>query len=49
MRDDMLLSIQDLHVAFRMGKVRGEVQRQQAVKGISFDVPENSTVALVGE
>ncbi|HLO95771.1 MAG TPA: dipeptide ABC transporter ATP-binding protein [Burkholderiaceae bacterium] len=45
----MLLSIQDLHVAFRMGKVRGEVQRQQAVKGISFDVPENSTVALVGE
>ena len=45
----MLLSIQDLQVAFRMGKVRGEVQRQQAVKGISFDVPENSTVALVGE
>ncbi len=45
----MLLSIQDLHVAFRMGKLRGEVQRQQAVKGISFDVPENSTVALVGE
>ncbi|MDL5030804.1 dipeptide ABC transporter ATP-binding protein [Pelomonas sp. APW6] len=49
MRDDMLLSIQDLQVAFRMGKLRGEMQRQQAVKGISFDVPENSTVALVGE
>ncbi|WP_285980931.1 ABC transporter ATP-binding protein [Roseateles subflavus] len=45
----MLLSIQDLQVAFRMGKLRGEMQRQQAVKGISFDVPENSTVALVGE
>ncbi|MGM9516223.1 ABC transporter ATP-binding protein [Roseateles sp. DB2] len=45
----MLLSIQDLHVAFRMGKLRGEMQRQQAVKGISFDVPENRTVALVGE
>ncbi|HEY8877697.1 MAG TPA: dipeptide ABC transporter ATP-binding protein [Roseateles sp.] len=45
----MLLSIQDLKVAFRMGKVDGVMQRQQAVKGISFDVPENSTVALVGE
>ena len=45
----MLLSIQDLQVAFRMGKLRGEMQRQQAVKGISFDVPENRTVALVGE
>jgi len=41
----MLLSIQDLHVAFRMGKgVRAE-----AVKGVSFDIPENTTVALVGE
>ncbi|WP_374438012.1 ABC transporter ATP-binding protein [Inhella sp.] len=45
----MLLSIQDLKVAFRMGKQGGEMQRQLAVKGISFDVPENSTVALVGE
>ena len=44
-----LLSIQDLKVAFRMGKVAGEVQRQLAVKGVSFEVPENSTVALVGE
>ncbi len=41
----MLLSIQDLKVAFRMG---GGV-RAQAVKGVSFDIPENSTVALVGE
>ena len=41
----MLLSIQDLKVAFRMGKgVRAE-----AVKGVSFDVAENTTVALVGE
>jgi peptide/nickel transport system ATP-binding protein len=40
-----LLSIQDLRVAFRMGKG----QRAEAVKGVSFDVAENSTVALVGE
>ncbi len=45
----MLLSIQDLKVAFRMGKVDGVMQRQLAVKGVSFDVPQNSTVALVGE
>ena len=45
----MLLSIQDLKVAFRMGKEGGQMQRQLAVKGVSFDVPENSTVALVGE
>ncbi len=47
-----LLAIQDLQVAFRMG--RGK--RAQAVggmggagAGVSFDVAENSTVALVGE
>src|SRR3982751_5267384 len=45
----MLLSIKDLRVAFRMGKVDGKVQRFEAVKGVSFDVPENTTVALVGE
>ena len=45
----MLLSIQDLKVAFRMGRVDGEMQRTFAVKGVSFDIPENSTVALVGE
>ncbi|MFG6486620.1 ABC transporter ATP-binding protein [Roseateles sp. BYS78W] len=44
-----LLSIQDLKVAFRMGKEGGQMQRALAVKGISFDVPENGTVALVGE
>ncbi len=41
----MLLSIQDLKVAFRMG--RGV--RAEAVKGVSFDIAENTTVALVGE
>ncbi len=49
----MLLSIQNLRVDFRMGKQGGVVQRAAAVgregRGISFDIPENSTVALVGE
>jgi peptide/nickel transport system ATP-binding protein len=45
----VLLSIQDLRVAFRMGKVNGVVQRTEAVKGVSFDIPANATVALVGE
>jgi peptide/nickel transport system ATP-binding protein len=53
----MLLSIQDLRVSFRMGKAGGVVQRVQAVGrgagasalGVSFEVPENRTVALVGE
>ncbi len=45
----MLLSIQDLKVSFRMGKVGGVAQRADAVRGVSFDVPENSIVALVGE
>ena len=48
-----LLSIKDLRVAFRTGKVGGVVQRFEAVgrgdTGVSFDVPENTTVALVGE
>ena len=44
-----LLSIQDLKVAFRMGKVNGVLQRAEAVKGVSFDIAENTTVALVGE
>jgi peptide/nickel transport system ATP-binding protein len=54
---NMLLSIKDLRVTFRMGKTDGVVQRAQAVGravdgkeiGVSFDVPENTTVALVGE
>jgi peptide/nickel transport system ATP-binding protein len=68
----MLLSIQDLRVAFRMGKEDGVQRFAQAVgrertlsppppegvapssqatlaQGVSFDIPENSTVALVGE
>ena len=48
-----LLSIKDLRVAFRLGKTGGVVQRAQAVGresvGVSFDIPENTTVALVGE
>jgi peptide/nickel transport system ATP-binding protein len=44
-----LLSIRDLHVSFRLGSEGGVVQRVEAVKGVSFDVPENTTVALVGE
>jgi peptide/nickel transport system ATP-binding protein len=49
----MLLSIKDLRVAFRLGKVAGVTQRVQAVgrgdTGVSLDLPENSTLALVGE
>ncbi len=45
----MLLSVQDLAVSFRVGKVNGNVERAGAVKGVTFDVPQNSTVALVGE
>ncbi len=52
-----LLSLHDLRVSFRTGKQGGVVQRTQAVgrvvdgqaRGISFDIPENTTVALVGE
>ena len=40
-----LIEVRDLRVAFRVGK--GEVF--EAVKGVSFDIPENTTVALVGE
>jgi peptide/nickel transport system ATP-binding protein len=44
----MLLSIQDLQVRFRLGE-RGAKTLVPAVKGISFDIPENTTLALVGE
>ncbi len=44
----MLLSIQDLQVAFRLGE-RGAKTTTAAVKGVSFDIPENTTLALVGE
>ena len=40
-----LISVQDLRVSFRMSKTR----TVEAVKGVSFDIPVNSTVALVGE
>ena len=40
-----LISVSDLHVSFRLGKHR----IAEAVKGVSFDIPENATVALVGE
>jgi peptide/nickel transport system ATP-binding protein len=50
---ELLLSIQDLRVAFRMGKVNGVAQRAEAVgrgaAGVSFDIPENCSTALVGE
>ncbi|HEY0488706.1 MAG TPA: ABC transporter ATP-binding protein [Telluria sp.] len=42
---DMLLSVRDLRVRFRVDKQA----TFEAVKGISFDVPRNCTVALVGE
>ncbi len=49
----MLLTIKDLRVAFRLGKTAGVMQRVQAVgrgdAGVSFGLPENSTLALVGE
>ncbi len=48
-----LLGIQDLRVSFRMGREGGQARRIEAVgrgdTGVSFDIPENTTVALVGE
>jgi peptide/nickel transport system ATP-binding protein len=44
-QDDILLQVDGLKVSFRAGKM-GTVE---AVKGISFDIPRNTTVALVGE
>jgi len=41
---DKLIEVRDLKVGF---KLAGEVQ--EAVRGVSFDVPSNTTVALVGE
>jgi peptide/nickel transport system ATP-binding protein len=40
-----LISVQDLWVSFHMSKT----ETVEAVKGVSFDIPANSTVALVGE
>src|SRR5215212_6538780 len=51
--NDMLLSVDNLRVAFRLGCEGGQVQRVEAVgrgeRGVGFEVPENTTVALVGE
>ncbi len=44
-----LLSIQDLRVAFRMGRGQRAEAVGRGARGVSFDVPENRTVALVGE
>jgi peptide/nickel transport system ATP-binding protein len=48
----MLLTINDLRVRFRMGR-GAQASYAEAVgrgdQGVSFDVPENTTVALVGE
>ncbi|MBL8352164.1 MAG: ABC transporter ATP-binding protein [Burkholderiaceae bacterium] len=43
-----LLRIQDLQVAFRLGE-RGAKTLVPAVRGVSFDIEENTTLALVGE
>ena len=40
-----LISVQNLRVAFRMSKT----ETVEAVRGVSFDIPVNTTVALVGE
>ncbi|ROZ63137.1 ABC transporter ATP-binding protein [Ramlibacter sp. WS9] len=39
-----LIEVQNLRVGFRMGK-----ETFEAVRGVSFDIPANTTVALVGE
>ena len=41
-----ILSIQNLDIRFRVDR---KSEPFRAVKGISFDVPTNTTVALVGE
>ncbi len=42
----LLLQIKDLDIAFQVDRKSAPFR---AVKGISFDIPEHSTVALVGE
>ena len=46
MADNLILQVRDLEVAFRIDRKQ---EPFRAVKGISFDIPTNSTVALVGE
>ena len=45
MNNEILLSVQNLRIGFRLDRDT----LFEAVKGISFDIPMNSTVALVGE
>jgi peptide/nickel transport system ATP-binding protein len=44
--ENLLLQIRDLDIRFRVDR---KSEPFRAVKGISFDIPTNSTVALVGE
>ena len=46
MADTPILQVRDLDIAFRIDRKH---EPFRAVKGISFDIPTNSTVALVGE
>ncbi len=43
--NELLLQVTDLRVRFRIDKTNSV----EAVKGVSFDIPKNTTVALVGE
>ncbi|HEX7402661.1 MAG TPA: ATP-binding cassette domain-containing protein, partial [Usitatibacter sp.] len=43
---NLILQVQDLDIAFQVDR---KSEPFRAVKGISFDVPTNTTVALVGE
>lgn len=49
----VLLRVQDLRVAFRMGRPGTQAARIEAVgrgaQGVSFELAENTTLALVGE
>jgi peptide/nickel transport system ATP-binding protein len=45
MTTNNLIEVRDLRVSFRLGKD----DIQEAVRGVSFDVPNETTVALVGE
>jgi peptide/nickel transport system ATP-binding protein len=50
-RDDVLLSVQDLHVHFPRGRARWGKPQQvvKAVDGVSFDLKRGTTLAVVGE
>jgi peptide/nickel transport system ATP-binding protein len=45
MSENILVSVEDLRIGFRLDRDT----LFEAVKGVSFDIPENATVALVGE